>query len=112
MNGPTAIMAASVIFILMAVAVTMLPPAGAESPQTAPPPRFVMACAPCHGFDGIGHDPATPHLAGQNMIYLYNQMIAFRSAARKHPEMNFFSVQMSLEEIQAIAEYYAGLKRR
>jgi cytochrome c553 len=80
-------------------------PAGAE-PK---PPRFTMACAPCHGFDGIGNDPATPNLAGQNLIYLYNQMMAFRSGKRNHPEMNFFSGQMTQEEMQAIAEYYSKL---
>ena len=80
------------------------PPAGAQ-----PPPGFVMACAPCHGYDGIGHDPATPNLAGQKVIYLYNQMMAFRTGARKHPEMNFFAGQMTLDEMQAIAEYYSWL---
>ncbi len=75
------------------------------------PPRFVMACAPCHGFDGVGHDPSIPNLAGQSMIYLYNQMAAFRTGARKHPEMNFFSGQMSQEEMQAIAEFYSKLGR-
>ena len=70
-----------------------------------------MACAPCHGYDGIGNDPAIPHLAGQSMIYLYNQMMAFRTGARKHPEMNFFSRQMTQEEMQAIAEYYSVLAK-
>jgi cytochrome c553 len=35
-------------------------------------PRFIMACAPCHGFDGLGHDASTPNLSGQNVTYLYN----------------------------------------
>jgi cytochrome c553 len=78
--------------------------------QTAPP-RFVMACAPCHGFDGIGHDAATPNLAGQHAAYLYNQMAAFRVGERKHPEMNFFSGQMTQDEMRAIAEYYSRLRR-
>lgn len=73
------------------------------------PPRFVMACAPCHGFDGIGQDAATPNLAGQHAVYLYNQMAAFRIGARKHPEMNFFSGQMTQDEMRAIAEYYSKL---
>jgi cytochrome c553 len=75
------------------------------------PPRFVMACAPCHGYDGLGHDPSIPNLAGQSLIYLYNQMAAFRTGARKHPEMNFFSGQMTQEEMQAIAEFYSKLGR-
>lgn len=89
---------------------------GAIASMSAPvaaqtPPRFVMACAPCHGFDGIGHDPATPNLAGQSAIYLHNQMTAFRTGARKHPEMNFFSGQMTRDEMHAIAEYYSKLTR-
>jgi cytochrome c553 len=75
------------------------------------PPRFIMACAPCHGFDGMGHDPSIPNLAGQNATYLYNQVMAFRSAARQHPEMNFFSGQMTQREIEEIVQYYAKLPR-
>ena len=74
-------------------------------------PRFVMACAPCHGFDGIGHDPSIPNLSGQSATYLYNQIMAFRSGARKHPEMNFFSGQMTHQEIEQIVEYYSKLSR-
>ena len=75
------------------------------------PPRFIMACAPCHGFDGLGHDPSIPNLAGQGATYLYNQIMAFRSGARKHPEMNFFSGQMTQHEIDQIVQYYAKLPR-
>lgn len=92
--------------VVLVWAVTAMP--ALAQPQ---PPRFVMACAPCHGFDGIGHDPSMPNLAGQSLIYLYNQMMAFRASARKHPEMNFFAGQMSEEEMQAIAEFYSKLRR-
>jgi cytochrome c553 len=92
---------------LLAALAAVVAPALAQTS----PPRFVMACAPCHGFDGIGHDAATPNLAGQQAIYLYKQMAAFRIGARKHPEMNFFSGQMTQEEMRAIAEYYSRLVR-
>jgi cytochrome c553 len=75
------------------------------------PPRFIMACAPCHGFDGQGHDDSIPNLSGQNAIYLYNQIMAFRSGARRHPEMNFFSGQMTQQEIEQIVQYYSKLPR-
>jgi cytochrome c553 len=93
---------------LAAILALAFPSAAGAQPK---PPRFAMACAPCHGFDGIGNDPSIPNLAGQSLIYLYNQMMAFRSAQRKHPEMNFFSVQMTSEEMQAIAEYYSKLPK-
>jgi cytochrome c553 len=99
-----------IILALLVVGALMfgcLRSAGAQ----APPPRFVMLCAACHGYDGVGHDALTPNLAGQNVAYLYNQMMAFRSGTRVHPEMNFFSGQMTLEELQAIAIYYSVLPR-
>jgi cytochrome c553 len=93
--------------VAVACTLAVLVPADAQ-PK---PPGFAMACAPCHGFEGIGNDPAIPNLAGQSVIYLYNQMMAFRTGARKHPEMNFFSGQMTQEEMQAIAEYYSKLPK-
>jgi cytochrome c553 len=83
--------------------------AAAEPPAA---PRFLLACAPCHGFDGIGHDERTPNLAGQHRDYLYGQLAAFRTGQRKHPQMNFFSGQMTQEELQAIVDYYSALSGR
>jgi cytochrome c553 len=85
--------------------------AGTAPAEAQAPPRFLMACAPCHGFNGIAHDPETPNLAGQSAIYLYNQMMAFRTNERKHPEMYFFSNQMTYDEMRSIAEYYSKLAK-
>ena len=75
-------------------------------------PRFLLACVPCHGFDGRGHSADVPHLAGQPEQYLYNQLVAFRQGQRKHPIMTFFSTQMTQQELQEIVEYYSNLKSR
>jgi len=79
--------------------------------QSAPAPPLVLECAPCHGFDGIGQDDGVPNLAGQHRVYLDRQFLAFRSGARRHPEMNFFARQASQDEFNAILDYYAGLVR-
>jgi cytochrome c553 len=79
--------------------------------QSASAPRLVLECAPCHGFDGIGQDDGIPNLAGQHRPYLDRQVLAFRSGARIHPEMNFFSRQASQDELAEILGYYAGLRR-
>jgi len=84
-------------------------PASAEPPAA---PRFLLACAPCHGFDGIGHDDRTPNLAGQHRDYLHSQLAAFRAGQRKHPQMNFFSGQMTPEELHEIVDYYSALSGR
>jgi cytochrome c553 len=95
-----------ILAVLAASALIWPAPSMAQSP-----PRFIMACAPCHGFDGLGHDASIPNLSGQSATYLYNQIMAFRSGARKHPEMNFFSGQMTQQEIEQIVQHYSKLPR-
>lgn len=72
----------------------------------------VEDCAACHGRDGIARDTEVPHLAGQNERYLFNQMMAFRSGKRAHKEMRYMARTMSVEEIAALAAYYAALPPR
>jgi len=79
--------------------------------QSAAAPPLVLECAPCHGFDGIGQDDGIPNLAGQHRAYLEHQLLAFRSGARRHPQMNFFARQVSQDELVAILDYYVGLVR-
>jgi cytochrome c553 len=75
-------------------------------------PRLVLVCAPCHGFDGIGHDNTIPNLAGQSREYLRRQLFQFRSGERKHPAMNFFSGQINQEELEQLVDYYASKTRQ
>jgi cytochrome c553 len=69
-------------------------------------------CAPCHGRDGIAPDSEVPHLAGQNERYLFNQLMAFRSGARRHREMRFMARELTEAHIAALAAYYASLPPR
>jgi cytochrome c553 len=87
--------------------------AGSQSAQAQPAsaPPLVLECAPCHGFDGIGQDDGIPNLAGQHRTYPERQVLAFRSGARRHPEMNFFARQASQDELTTILGYYADLHR-
>ena len=39
-------------------------------------------CAGCHGMDGKSVAPGFPSLAGQDLTYLKNQLINFRSKSR------------------------------
>ncbi len=75
-------------------------------------PGGVAGCVPCHGADGIARDVEVPHLAGQNGVYLYNQLKAFKSGARKHPEMNYMSQRLSERELRQMAEYFSNLPPR
>lgn len=85
--------------------------AWAQAQKAPPAPVTVEACAPCHGVDGIARDVEVPHLAGQNVVYLYNQLRAFHSGARKHKEMRYMSRHLTPEEMEGLARYFAALPR-
>jgi len=101
-------MRAWILAVAVAVAGFAGSPAAAAEPDLA---ALVAECAPCHGVDGIARDAEVPHLAGQNLLYLANQLRAFHAGTRRHHEMRVMTRHLSEPEIEALAEYYAGLPR-
>jgi cytochrome c553 len=72
----------------------------------------IAQCAACHGVDGIARSADVPHLAGQNDLYLFNQIMAFRSGRRPHREMGYMARHISERDARELAEYYAALPPR
>ena len=74
----------------------------------------VAACAACHGPTGAGNPAANfPSLNGQHVTYVKNQLLAFRTGARANDAgkmMRNVAAAMSDAEMDAVAEYIAGLK--
>ena len=96
---------------MFAVAMTLLAaPAGALT--RAEEEDLIVQCAACHGADGVARDSEVPHIACQQSRYLYNQMAAFKSGRRKHKEMRYMGRHMTQADMDAIADYYAGLPCR
>jgi cytochrome c553 len=69
-----------------------------------------MACGACHGSAGISTNPMWPNLAGQKEIYLAKQMRDFKSQTRKDPVMVGMAKNLSDDDINNLAAYYASLK--
>jgi cytochrome c553 len=67
-------------------------------------------CATCHGRNGVGTSPVFPNLAGQKSLYMIQQLEQFRSGARKSEVMNVVAKPLTDTEIEALANYYEGLK--
>jgi cytochrome c553 len=86
----------------------MLCPISAEA-QSKAAPAVATVCAPCHGLDGDGHDVEVPNIAGQHSIYLREQLLAFKSGRRKHPEMYFVGRHLTDREIDELVVYYSTL---
>jgi cytochrome c553 len=74
----------------------------------------VAACAACHGPTGAGNPAANfPALNGQQTTYVKNQLNAFRKGERANDAgkmMRNVAAKMTDAEIEAVAEYIAGLK--
>ena len=68
-----------------------------------------LQCQACHGLDGLAKIPGAPHLAGQVQEYLVTAMLDYRSGARKNESMAVAMRQLTDEDIEDLAAYYAGL---
>jgi cytochrome c553 len=71
------------------------------------------ACAGCHGPAGAGIPGQYPRLAGQHKDYTAAQLKGFRAGERANDEasmMRTIAQRLSDEQINALAEYVAGLR--
>lgn len=67
-------------------------------------------CAACHGVDGVSIAPAQPNLGGQNVKYLYKQLVDFKTGARKNGIMEAQLVGLTQQDLANIAGYYSEQK--
>ena len=73
----------------------------------------VAACAGCHGPAGAGIPSQYPRISGQFAEYVEAQLKAFRAGTRANDpngSMRGVAARMTDREIQAVAEYVAGLR--
>ena len=63
-----------------------------------------MACAVCHGPNGMSMMPNAPHLAGQPAIYLVEQLKNYRSGKRANEVMGVIA------KIEDLAAWYSSLQ--
>ena len=73
--------------------------------------KAVPACAGCHGPTGAGLPALYPRIGGQYSEYLVAQLKAFREGSRRNSlPMQQIAFRMSDAEINAVADYAAGLR--
>lgn len=75
--------------------------------------KGLPACMSCHGPNGAGNALASfPAVSGQHAEYAKIQLIAFRNNKRTNDinkMMQIVSEKMTIEEIEAVANYMQGL---
>jgi cytochrome c553 len=68
-----------------------------------------MPCTACHGPDGNSTlNPEWPNLAGQHESYIVAQLHAFKSGARKNPNMSGMVATLSNEDMPEIAAFFSS----
>ena len=73
--------------------------------------RQVAACAGCHGPSGAGIPAQYPRVGGQHADYAAAQLTAFRGGVRNNSaQMSQIAAKLNDREIQALADYVAGLR--
>lgn len=73
----------------------------------------VPACAGCHGPTGAGMPAQYPRISGQFPEYIAEQLKAFRAGTRANDPngmMRGVAAKLTDRDIQAVAEYTAGLR--
>lgn len=81
----------------------------ATATLAADPSGAPRDCVACHGADGISAVPDAPNLAGEEPLYLLEQLRAFRSGRRTHEAMTGIAEGLSEEEMRAAADWYGAV---
>lgn len=68
-----------------------------------------VACAACHGAEGVAIAPTFPNLAGQSPTYLYVQLRAFKDGARDNAVMKPMASALSDQDMRDVAAHFAAL---
>ena len=74
--------------------------------------EWAMRCDRCHGVNGNSTDPRIPALAGQRLDYLQKVLHAYRTGARKSPQMAAMSDALSESDVENLAAHYGRQKAR
>lgn len=89
---------------------------GETAPADAAGQWLFAACAACHGAQGKGNgNAAFPVIGGQDVKYLRDQLLAWRSGERRNSPggaMNDATKGLTDAEIDELAHYLSGIQER
>ena len=71
-------------------------------------PKASEVCLACHGTNGVGITADYPTISGQHRDYLVRALIDYQKGGRKNPVMAGMAANLTREDIEALAAFYAG----
>ncbi len=82
-------------------------PAGAMGSAEAGAAKAAV-CTACHGVNGNSVNPEWPSLAGQNALYIREQLEMFKAKKRNNPIMQPIVEPLTEQDFADLAAYYAA----
>ncbi len=98
-----------ILFVLAGLALAQAPaPVGnAEAAKSK-----ISMCVGCHGIPdyktAYPHVYHVPMITGQQPVYLFNALQAYKSGARSHPSMRGIAQSLSDQDMADLAAYYSS----
>jgi len=71
-------------------------------------PKASETCLACHGTNGVGITPDYPTIAGQHKDYIERALHDYQKGGRKNAIMAGMAATLTLDDIEALAEYYSS----
>ncbi|NII09394.1 cytochrome c [Oleiagrimonas sp. C23AA] len=99
----------SVITLSVLAAALALSVPAAHAGNAAAGKKKAVSCFACHGADGNAVDQQYPRLAGQYENYIVQALKEYKSGQRDNAIMKGFAGQLSQQDMEDIATYYATL---
>jgi len=95
----------------LTLAISLVPSALAQQPDSSFGRNLAAACANCHGTNGVSQ-AGMPSLAGRERAVLAQQMQDFRTGKRPATVMHQIARGYTEEQVEAIAAYLSAQKTR
>jgi cytochrome c553 len=96
-----------ILFVLAGSVLAQAPAGNAEAAKSK-----ISMCVGCHGipdyktaYPQVYH---VPMITGQQPLYLYNALQAYKSGARSHPSMRGIARSLSDQDMADLAAYYSS----
>ncbi|WP_233806805.1 c-type cytochrome [Paraburkholderia sp. HP33-1] len=107
LRGAPGVVRAAWVALLCGGLIAAWLPSGARADAEAGKVK-AQVCVACHGPMGNSANPDYPILAGQNARYLYLELKDFKQGRRGHPPMSPMAENLSSEDMQDLADYFAA----
>lgn len=78
--------------------------------QAVPLAERLQLCAGCHNPDGNSTIPENPNLSGLDAGYMVQQLLDFKTGARKNPVMSGIIPMVDEKEFAALADFFSKQK--